>query len=165
MGNKQKTSEITNDLIYLLCPGCFTRVPIIDIVFDNCVPKIKLTCTCEESKSRPDLMDISDYINKMRYRDPLLLKCDKHPENSPVTFCLNCEKWYCEECLNTEHTKKNVFLLKIVVINAINILIYRIHQYVKSVPKFYVRNVLKHMFNFGKSKQEIQLKLEKNIGL
>ena len=51
-------------------------------------------------------MGVSDYINKMRYRDPLLLKCDKHPENSPVTFCLNCEKWYCEGCLNTEHTRK-----------------------------------------------------------
>ena len=75
-------------------------------MFDNCVPKIKLTCSCEESKSRPNVVGVSDYINKMRYRDPLLLKCDKHPENSPVTFCLNCEKWYCEGCLNTEHTRK-----------------------------------------------------------
>lgn len=107
MGNTQKTPEMTNDLIYLLCPGCFTRVPIINIVFDNCVPKIKLTCTCEESKSRPNIMDISDYINKMRYRDPLLLKCEKHLDNSPVTFCLNCEKWYCEECLSSGGHNKN----------------------------------------------------------
>ena len=106
MGNSHKEKDIHNDLTYLLCPGCFTRVPIINLFFENYIPKIKVSCTCNEIQSCPSVMDVSDYINKMRYRDPLLMHCSFHQDNPPVTFCLNCEKWLCEECLKENHNKK-----------------------------------------------------------
>lgn len=106
MGNSHKEKDIHNDLTYLLCPGCFTRVPIINIFFENYVPKVKVSCTCNEIKSCPSVMDVSDYINKMRYRDPLLMHCSFHQEKTPITFCLNCEKWLCEECVKENHSKK-----------------------------------------------------------
>ena len=80
MGNSHKEKAIQNDLTYLLCPGCFTRVPVIDLFFENFTPKIRITCKCKESQSRPSIMEVSSYIGKMRYRDPLLLKCYKHSE-------------------------------------------------------------------------------------
>ena len=92
MGNSHKEKAIQNDLTYLLCPGCFTRVPVIDLFFENFTPKIRITCKCKESQSRPSIMEVSSYIDKMRYRDPLLLKCYKHSGKHPVTFCLNCDK-------------------------------------------------------------------------
>ena len=106
MGNSHKEKDIHNDLTYLLCPGCFTRVPIINIFFENYVPKVKVSCTCNEIQSCPSVMDVSDYINKMRYRDPLLMHCSFHQDKKPTTFCLNCEKWLCEECLKESHNKK-----------------------------------------------------------
>ena len=106
MGNSHKEKDIHNDLTYLLCPGCFTRVPIINIFFENYVPKVKISCTCNEIQSCPSVMDVSDYINKMRYRDPLLMHCSFHQDKKPTTFCLNCEKWLCEECLKESHNKK-----------------------------------------------------------
>ena len=51
-------------------------------------------------------MGVSEYIDKMRLRDPLLLKCENHLEVRPQTFCLNCEKWLCEECIKTVHNEK-----------------------------------------------------------
>ena len=106
MGNSHKEKDIHNDLTYLLCPGCFTRVPIINIFFENYVPKVKVSCTCNEIQSCPSVMDVSDYINKMRYRDPLLMHCSFHQDKKPTTFCLNCEKWLCEQCLKESHNKK-----------------------------------------------------------
>ena len=106
MGNSHKEKDIHNDLTYLLCPGCFTRVPIINIFFENYVPKVKVSCTCNEIQSCPSVMDVSDYINKMRYRDPLLMHCSFHQDKRPTAFCLNCEKWLCEECLKESHNKK-----------------------------------------------------------
>ena len=106
MGNSHKGKENKNDLTYLLCPGCFTRVPTINIFFENCIPKVKLYCSCEVTHSRPIIMGVSEYIDKMRLRDPLLLKCENHLEVRPQTFCLNCEKWLCEECIKTVHNEK-----------------------------------------------------------
>ena len=106
MGNSHKEKDIHNDLTYLLCPGCFTRVPIINIYFENYIPKVKVSCTCNEIQSCPSVMDVSDYINKMRYRDPLLMHCSFHQDKPPSTFCLNCEKWLCEECVKESHNKK-----------------------------------------------------------
>ena len=81
MGNSHKEKAIQIDLTYLLCPGCFTRVPVIALFFENFTPKIRITCKCKESQSRPSIMEVSSYIGKMRYRDPLLLKCYKHSDN------------------------------------------------------------------------------------
>ena len=68
--------------------------------------------------SRPIIMGVSEYIDKMRLRDPLLLKCENHLEVRPQTFCLNCEKWLCEECIKAHLVKS--YVNNVAVVDGVN---------------------------------------------
>ena len=105
MGNK--VSEIERNTTFILCQFCYNKVPLIELFIENNKAKIKLKCTCEESQLYSVFtMNLSDYLKKIHHRDPLLFKCNNHEAKEAITFCCNCEKRLCEECLKNGHKEE-----------------------------------------------------------
>ena len=69
MGNKQKTSKksiqknkIINQNIYLLCPNCLKKVPILNTFIEGETIKIKILCSCIE-KNNFLILNLIDYLS------------------------------------------------------------------------------------------------------
>ena len=105
MGNEQKNlknsikkNKIINQNIYLLCPSCFKKVPILNTFIEGDSIKIKISCSCLDPNTYLilNLIDylsiINNYINKNF--------CIYHEKIISQQFCINCEKWLCDECFN-----------------------------------------------------------------
>ena len=102
MGNK--VCDIERNATFILCQFCYNKVPLIELFIENNKAKIKLQCTCEESQLHSVfIMNLSDYLKKIHQRDPILFKCNYHENKEAITFCCNCEKRLCEECLKNGH--------------------------------------------------------------
>ena len=100
MGNKP--CDIERNSTFILCQFCYNKVPLIELFIENNKAKIKLKCTCEESQLHSIYtMNLSDYLKKIHHRDPILFKCNIHEDKEAITFCCNCEKRLCEECIKT----------------------------------------------------------------
>ena len=117
MGNKQKTSKksiqknkIINQNIYLLCPNCLKKVPILNTFIEGETIKIKISCSCIE-KNNFLILNLIDYLSIINNFTNSNL-CLFHPKILSQKFCLNCESWLCKECFanhSIEICKKEYF--------------------------------------------------------
>jgi hypothetical protein len=102
MGNEQKNSnkknKIKNQNIYLLCPNCFKKVPILNTFIEGESIKIKISCTCLDSNTFL-IMNLIEYLSIINnYINNNF--CIYHEKILSQHFCINCEKWLCKECFN-----------------------------------------------------------------
>ena len=110
MGNKQKNSKTTfqekkliNQNIYLLCPNCFKKVPIINTFIEGENVKIKISCSCLE-KDNFLIMNLIEYlstVNNITHNNC----CLYHEKQIGKKFCINCENWLCEDCFKNHSIK------------------------------------------------------------
>lgn len=81
------------------CEYC-KRTPEIRVKGDK-AEIIKVKCVCGIDK----IMTNSEYIKKMRTEDFHKRDCEKQGcQGDAVKYCVNCEKWLCQEHLNKENT-------------------------------------------------------------
>ena len=121
MGNKQNDSKktieknnIKNQNIYLLCPNCFKKVPILNTFIEGETIKIKISCSCIE-KNNFLIMNLIDYLSVINVFTNSNV-CLFHPKILSKKFCLNCESWLCNECFSNhsidickkEYSKNNI---------------------------------------------------------
>ena len=110
MGNKIKNSkknEHKNNIIYqnvyLLCPKCFKKVPILNTYIEDETAKIKISCSCLEDNEFIT-MNLFDYLSDIKNLKNSNM-CQFHSNEKSEYFCLNCENWLCKEC-NENHSKE-----------------------------------------------------------
>lgn len=84
----------------LLCPKCqFNPVLILSIDIDSITPTIKYSCSNCKANT---ISKISDFINSMSLNvTKYNMKCAKtgHEHITAETYCYNCKKSYCDDCL------------------------------------------------------------------
>ena len=120
MGNQnQKEKEkivkkLREPRTFLLCPKCHLKVPYLDIFIDSETPKIKMECSCKKSNSNNlkifQIYELKDYIeelNKFKNNKDKQVKCANHSSENGCLFCMNCEKWLCENCFMSHNEKNN----------------------------------------------------------
>ena len=104
MGNEANTNnnadkkgniyQITVPLI--LCLNCYSKVPLLELILDNKIIKIKASCeNCRHTKGYP-IYPLEDYIQNLRkklaHQFNLKISGDKNSDNDEVKFCLNHRK-------------------------------------------------------------------------
>ena len=110
MGNKQKNKKYNNQKnkninqkVYLLCPNCFKQIPLINTFIDNDTLYIKISCSCLPENNYL-IIPLLDYLSTINNRTNSNF-CLFHPDKIADFFCMNCENWLCQECLD-KHTKE-----------------------------------------------------------
>ena len=115
-----------NDLFpkILLCPKCSIRIPILPLFINNFnengTIEILLNCECGNSVRIP----LNDYLNLKAGKIEKSNKCYICSNNSPneeYEYCINCNKYYCNECRNIfkENEKNHIFSKRQIYFNCI----------------------------------------------
>ena len=104
MGNKLKHSKnteknnklIINQNVYLLCPNCFKKVPILNTFIEEDIAKIKIYCSCL-GENKYIIMELVEYLNIVKNTKNTNM-CINHEKQLSEKFCMNCENWLCNDC-------------------------------------------------------------------
>ena len=113
------TIETNNNELYYNCSECSSLIEIISINENNNI--IEFNCLNPEKKHPKNIiMPLKEYLEKMKkYNDKKLNydECEIHNKNNKyVSFCFNCKRHLCEECLKTRnhlnHIKNNIIEIK-----------------------------------------------------
>lgn len=108
----------------LLCPKCTMRIPslplFINYMNENGTIEILLKCDCGNSVRLP----LNDYINLKIGKEETINKCFICSTNSPnndYKYCINCNKYYCNECreIFKESEKDHIFSKRQIFFNCI----------------------------------------------
>ena len=90
------------DNIYYNCTECSSLIEILEINKEI----IKFKCL---NNKHERTMEINDYLEKMKKYNNIKInndKCNIHNNNKYSSYCFNCNKHLCNECLeNREHIK------------------------------------------------------------
>ena len=106
MGNKIKNAKINeqknkniNQNVYLLCPKCFNRIPLLNTFIEEQNAKIKISCSCLDENNFI-IMNVIDYLSTVNNLNNTNV-CHYHSEKISKYFCINCENWLCKECFDS----------------------------------------------------------------
>ena len=108
-----------NDEIYYNCSECSSPIEIISINEDNNI--IEFKCLNKESNhSKNIVMPLKEYLEKMKKYNNRKSNsdiCEIHNKNNKyVSFCYNCSRHLCKECLKTRihlnHIKNDIIEMK-----------------------------------------------------
>ena len=150
MGNKQKNdiNETINNNnesiiefnsssfpIYPLCPECWKKIPFIKLFIESKIPKIKINCICLPEHSNYIILNLNEYINKVKNRNINLFNCINHVNINGIFFCLNCENWFCEECYSNHFSNDNIECIN--KMNEENCLLLFCSEHINEKNKFY----------------------------
>ena len=98
----------------LLCPNCTIRIPILPLFInytnENGTIEILLKCECGNSVRLP----LNDYLNLKIGKEEKVNKCficSSNSTNNEYKYCINCNKYYCNECreIFKESEKDHIF--------------------------------------------------------
>ncbi|MCQ2817900.1 MAG: hypothetical protein MJ252_11605 [archaeon] len=96
-----KSNNLPNTLIS--CPKCH-KIPLISLA-EKEMDKIKIHCPC----SFKGTTTMKEFISENKRPKSDNKKCLKHSKKNKE-FCINCQKWLCEDCVS-EHEKYSTHIL------------------------------------------------------
>ena len=103
-----------------ICLKCFYKILLRSYIKDISVNnEIQILCVCNKGNVKMDLDKIHNDINDLFQNNSnekngkLEEKCDNHPNNLIIDFCLDCMEYTCEKCkeengIHYEHNIQNV---------------------------------------------------------
>ena len=88
---------------WIVCSDCYS-IPLVRIFIENNQVQITINCKClTRGKEKFSLSEYKLLILKKR---PIINKpCYIHSKKKSLFYCLNCEKWLCQECFYNNHKK------------------------------------------------------------
>ena len=110
--------ETDNGEIYYNCSECSSLIEIISINVNNNI--IEFNCLNKENNHKNIIIPLKEYLEKMKKYNNRALNCDEckihNKNNKYVSYCFNCNRHLCEECLKTRnhmnHIKNNIIEIK-----------------------------------------------------
>ena len=111
--------QVNNKEIYYNCSECSSLIEIISINENKNI--IEFKCLNKESNHPKNIiMPLKEYLEKMKKYNNRKLNCEEceiHKKNNKyVSYCFNCNRHLCEECLKTRihinHIKNNIIEIK-----------------------------------------------------
>lgn len=95
---------ITN-LKRLFCPNCKHCIPRMYPLYTNQILQFQIMCKC--TNYSPVMFDRDTYINLTSSLPKCLGLCsnNKHRLIASI-FCIECNKWYCSDCINEDTSHK-----------------------------------------------------------
>ena len=103
-----------------ICFKCFYKILLRKYIKDISINKeIKINCVCNKGDLKKDLDSIYNNINDLFKNDfyekngKSEIRCNKHPNNLIIDFCIDCMEYTCEKCkevngIHYEHNLQNV---------------------------------------------------------
>lgn len=114
--NIKETISLNSEHPLLLCIKCQTKIPFISLAKIGHILQVETNCVKCNSI---DTIELKEYLEIMNQIDQLSHYCTKNNNHSTIPslkFCLNCNKWICQECIDIhqqfEETIKHCFLSK-----------------------------------------------------
>lgn len=89
------TKEENDDLLSVVCPHCY-KIPRI-LIIPMKTPKVLIKCSCGIDKS----LTLEKYLQFLKTNNDLKKVCtltSKHYNKIAVSYCVNCEKYMCNDC-------------------------------------------------------------------
>ena len=151
--------------VHYNCAECPSPIEIISINEKECTIEFKCAINKHQRK-----MPIKDYINKMKPHSKYNInndKCSEHNNETYVSYCFDCKKHLCKECLklrnHVEHVK--TYMIEILPNNdELNMLENKIKYYENEITKLENEKISKMKFKDNKFKEfkEDEVKKEKD---
>ena len=88
-----------DNVILTTCPKCF-NIPLIQLIFNQTF-KVKINCHCGYEST----MELKEYLENLKKQKTEKKTCERllqHLSKPAVKYCIQCQKWLCEEC-ETNH--------------------------------------------------------------
>ena len=98
--------------IYYNCTECQSFIEILSINEDSNI--IEFKCLNKDNNHEKKIMPIKEYLYKMeKFKQKNIEdKCKEHKNKKYVSYCLDCNRHLCEECLKSRshinHNKNNI---------------------------------------------------------
>ena len=104
-------NELELNNIYYNCTECSSLIEILSINEENNM--IEFKCLNKEQSHKEKIMPIKEYLEKMKnHRKVNKDICDIHKNNIYVSYCFDCKRHLCKECLmartHINHIKNNI---------------------------------------------------------
>ena len=104
-------NEIELNNIYYNCTECSSLIEILSINEENNM--IQFKCLNKEQNHKEKIMPIKEFLEKMKNHKKVNKDiCDIHKNNAYVSYCFDCNRHLCNECLmartHINHIKNNI---------------------------------------------------------
>lgn len=112
---KENTNTKTAQFFPLICPKC-EKIPIISHTILNNEVAIIIQCSCSKDAITFNIDNYFKKIENLNKSKNICTNLLSHNNKEATSFCIQCDKWICEQCLpshnseNKEHRfkKKNL---------------------------------------------------------